>query len=175
MTARENACGKDDCWYALHVRSRHEFVARDDLRRRGLETYLPVVSRLRRWKDRKKAVDFPLFPGYIFVQLADGAGSFLPALRTRGAVRLISLVPGEPTAVDPVEFHSLRTMVESGLEVDIYPHLTEGTPVRVARGPLTGAQGVLRSREGDHLFMVNVELLGRSVGVRINGDDIEPC
>jgi len=51
-------------WYAVHVRSRHEFKVVERLSMKDIETFLPAVERVSRWKDRKKTVAFPLFPGY---------------------------------------------------------------------------------------------------------------
>jgi transcription antitermination factor NusG len=162
-------------WYALHVKSRHEFVARDELAKKGIETYLPTARKLRFWKDRKKLVDFPLFPGYLFVQSAPNPEEFLRVLKTRGAVNLVSLEPGQPATVPPEEINSLRILLESDVEFDVYPNLKEGARVRVRRGPLRGAEGVLTKREEQHTFTVNIEILGRGVSVRINAEEIEPC
>lgn len=160
-------------WYALYVKSRHEFVAEGELRRKGIETYLPSVKRLRRWKDRKKFVDFPLFPGYLFVNVQQRPEEFLNVLRTRGVVTLVSSEPGYPTPIPSEEINSLMLLVESGKELDIYPHLKEGTRVRVRRGPLKSAEGILEKKEDQYIFLVNIEILGRSVGVKIYADDAE--
>lgn len=160
-------------WYALYVKSRHEFVTELDLRRKGIETYLPSVKRLRRWKDRNKFVDFPVFPGYLFVHILPHPEDFLNVLKTRGAVTLLYAEPGYPTPVTPEEINSLRLMVESGKEFNIYPHLKEGTRVRVRRGPLTGAEGILEKKEDQCMLLVSIELLGRSIGVKIYADDVE--
>lgn len=172
-TAPGIQCGTKANWYALYVKSRHEFVAQQECERKGLQTFLPSVKRLRRWKDRKKFIDFPLFPGYLFVHVRQNPEEFLEVLKTRGVVTFISLEPGAPTPVSPEEIRSLRTLIESGEEFDTYPHLSEGSRVRVRYGPLKGAEGVLRKKEGQHMFLVNVELLGRSLGVKIYADDVE--
>ncbi len=160
-------------WYALSVRSRHEFVARDELQKKGIETFLPSVMQLRQWRDRKKNVEFPVFPGYLFVAVARCAENFLRVVQTHGTVALISLEPGHPTPVAPEEIEALKTVIASGRPFDVYPHFQEGARVRIRRGPLQGAEGVLAKKDEHHLFCVNVELLGRSVGLRINAEDIE--
>lgn len=91
----------------------------------------------------------------------------------QGAVTLVSSEPGIPTPVPPEEISSLRVLVESGEELDIYPHLREGTQVRVRRGPLKGAEGILQEKGGQYMFLININLLGRSVGLKIYADDIE--
>jgi transcription antitermination factor NusG len=160
-------------WYALRVKSRHEFVVSQELSRKGVDNFLPAVTRVQQWKDRKKMVDFPLFPGYVFVHLVPAPGEFLNVVKTRGSVSFVSLEPGHPTAVSPDEIASLRVMLESGKPIDVFPSLREGTSVRVKRGPLQGAVGILSRREDHHLFIVNIEILGRSVGLKIHADDVE--
>jgi transcriptional antiterminator NusG len=160
-------------WYALYVKSRHEFVTNNELRKKGIESYLPAVTRLRRWKDRKKLIDIPLFPGYLFVFVDPNPEAFLDVLKTRGAVNFVALDPGYPTPLSPEEIESLKIMLESGREVNLYPSFKEGTSVRVKRGSLKGAEGVLKKMESHYVFHVNIDILGRSVGVKLWADDIE--
>ncbi len=162
-------------WYALYVKSRHEFVVFNELREKKIEVFLPSIKKMSQWKDRKKLIEYPLFPGYVFVQVPSYPGAFLAVLKTRGVVTFISLVQGKPTPVAPEEISSLRLLIEGGGEIDIYPHLKEGTRVRVKNGPLKNAEGVLAKREHEYLFAVNIELLGRSVAVKIGVHDIEPA
>ncbi len=160
-------------WYVLYVKSRHEFSTCDELLKKGVEAYVPAVRRLRQWKDRRKFVDFPLFPGYVFVRISGTPEAFLGVLKTRGVVRFVSLRPGVPTPVPAGEVNSLKLLIKSGEDFDIHPEIKEGSRVRVRRGPLRGAEGVLKSKENQHTFFVNIELLGRSVGVRVYADDLE--
>lgn len=160
-------------WYVVYVKSRHEFVVYDELERKDIAAFLPSARKTSQWKDRKKAIDHPLFPGYVFVQVPARPGSFLEVLKTRGVVSFITLEPGMPTPVVPEEIDSLRLMVGSGGEIDIYPHLKEGMRVRVKRGPLENAEGILWKKDDEYRFSINVELLGRSVAVRISAGDIE--
>ncbi len=160
-------------WYALYVKSRHEFLTYNELMKKGIIAYLPYVKKLRQWKDRKKYVNFPLFPGYLFVHIEPVQKQFLSVVKTPGVVRLLSYRPGYPIAVSSDEINSLKIMLESGRKIDIFPHLKEGMQVRVRRGPLKGAVGTLLRKEEDYMIFVNIELLGRSVGVRIYSDDVE--
>ncbi len=160
-------------WFALYVKSRHEFFTHNELQKKSIETFLPAAKKWRQWKDRKKLVDFPIFPGYLFVQISPNPERFLDVLKTKGAVTLISAELGHPTPVPPEEIHSLRLLIESGKELDIYPHLKEGTLVRVRRGLFQGAEGILQKKEDQYIFLVNIKLLGRSVGVKIHADDVE--
>lgn len=160
-------------WYALRVKSRHEFVTADELTRKDIENFLPSVSRVRQWKDRKKVVNFPLFPGYLFVHLEPQPGAFLDVLKTRGSVCFVSLEPGQPTSLLPEEIASLRVMLECGEQLDVFPAFKEGTAVRVKRGPLSGIVGILVKRESHQMFFINIDILGRSVGLKICAEDVE--
>ncbi len=160
-------------WYALWVRSRHEFVTADQLKKRGIETFLPSVTKMRRWSDRGKAVTFPLFPGYLFVHILPCAEMFLNVLKTHGTVHFVSQEPGHPTPVDPVEIHALKLMLCHNGDIDIYPHLCEGARVSVKHGPLKGAVGILAKKQDSNLFLVNIEILGRSIGTKIDAEELE--
>ena len=160
-------------WYALYTKSRHEFIANNELMKKGIITFLPSVKKLRQWKDRKKWVDFPLFPGYLFVYIRPNPEEFVNVLRTIGVVRFLSFEPGNPAPVPPEEINSLKILLKSGKEFDIYPHLKEGTRVRLVRGPLMGAEGVIRKKEDHYMLIINIEILGRSVGVKVYAGDIE--
>jgi len=160
-------------WFALYVKSRHEFVTDGELQKKGIETFLPSVKISKQWKDRRKLIDFPLFPGYLFVHICPNPEEFLNVYKTRGAVTLVYAEPGYPAPVSPEEISSLKLLIESRKELDIYPHIKEGTRVRVRRGPLKGAEGILEKKEDQYIFLANIEILGRSVGVKIYADDIE--
>ncbi|MEW6001497.1 MAG: UpxY family transcription antiterminator [Nitrospirota bacterium] len=160
-------------WFALYVKSRHEFSTDGELRKKGIETFLPSVKKLRQWKDRRKLIDFPLFPGYLFVHILPNPEEVINVLKTRGAVNFVTAKPGHPTAVPTEEIDSLRLLIDSGKDLDVYPHLKEGTWVRVKRGPIKGAEGILYKKEDRYTFLVNINLLGRSVGVKIFADDVE--
>jgi transcriptional antiterminator NusG len=160
-------------WYVVYVKSRHEFVTHKELTRRCVEAYLPSIKKVRQWSDRKVFIEVPLFPGYLFVHVRPHADDFLYVLKTRGVVSLLSLIPGHPTPLPDEAIDSLKLLVESGDELDIYPFLKEGAHVRVKRGPLTGAEGMLSKKEDHYMFLVAIELLGRSIGVKIYADDLE--
>ncbi len=160
-------------WYALFVKSRHEFVTSSELSKKGVETFLPSVKRLRMWKDRRKIVEFPLFPGYVFVHTKSDAQTFLDVIRTRGTVSFVTYEPGRPASIDGAEIEALRRMVNNDQSLDVYPHLSEGSSVRIKKGPLRDIEGVLLEKDYSHIFIVNIEILGRSVGMKVHAEDLE--
>ena len=122
-------------WYAVWTRSRHEQVVRDQLARKHFEAFLPTITRWSRWKDRKKKVDWPLFPGYCFVRF-DPADT-LPILKCTGVVNIVSF-DGKPAQIPDYELDSIRLLIGSELQYDPCPLIREGMMVSVVHGPLRG-------------------------------------
>jgi transcription termination/antitermination protein NusG len=160
-------------WYAVYVKSRHEFVVSEELQRKGIETFLPSITKMNRWKDRNKLVEVPLFPSYLFVSIAPDPEEFLRVLKTRGAVTFISLEPGHPTPLVSEEILTLRRLLDVKKDVRVYPHMKQGARVRIKRGIFVGAKGFLAREEDHHVFFVSIDLLGRTVGVKFYADDVE--
>ena len=97
-------------WFAIWTRSRHEHVVREQLERKQIEAFLPTVTRWSRWKDRKKKVDWPLFPGYCFARFDHRER--LPILKCTGVVNIISF-EGELAPIPDHEILGIRRLVES--------------------------------------------------------------
>ena len=157
-------------WYAIWTRSRHEQVVRDQLQRKGLEAFLPTIRRWSHWKDRKKQIDWPLFPGYCFVRF-NGAER-LPVLKCVGVVNIVSF-DGDIAPIPEHEIESIRQLVESDLQFDPCPLIREGTMVEVTHGPLKGVVGRL-VRKGSHARLVlSVDLIGQAVSVEVDASDVK--
>ena len=156
-------------WYAVWTRSRHEQVVRDQLQRKGLEAFLPTITRWSRWKDRKKQIDWPLFPGYCFARF--DAAERLPVLKCTGVVNIVSF-DGDIVAIPEHEIESIRRLVESDLQFDPCPLIREGMMVEVTHGPLKGVVGRL-VRKGAHARLVlAVDLIGQAVSVEVDASDV---
>ncbi len=156
-------------WYALWTRSRHEQVVRDQLVRKGVEAFLPTIPRWSRWKDRKKKIDWPLFPGYCFARF--DSHERLPILKCTGVVTIVSF-NGEIAPIPEQEIEGIRRLVESDLQYDPCPLIREGMMVEVVHGPLTSVVGRL-VRKGAHARLVlAVDLIGQAVSVEVDAADV---
>lgn len=160
-------------WFAVYVRTRHEFIVHEELLRKKIDAFLPSVQRHRQWHDRRKVINYPLFPGYLFVNICPEPATLLSVLRTTGTVRILSSPNGKPISVAPEEISSLRLMVETGQDLNVYPSLKEGTRVRIKAGSLRGVEGVLVVKGNQHICVVNIGIFGRSVGIKIHAEDLE--
>ncbi|MGH9409832.1 MAG: transcription termination/antitermination NusG family protein, partial [Vicinamibacterales bacterium] len=133
-------------WYAIWTRSRHEQVVREQLERKGLEAFLPTITRWSRWKDRKKQIDWPLFPGYCFARF--DPAERLPVLKCTGVVNIVSF-DGDIAPIPAHEIEGIRQLVASDLQYDPCPLIREGMMAEVTHGPLKGVFGRL-VRKGAH-------------------------
>lgn len=159
-------------WFAVWTRSRHEGTVLQQLQEKKIEAFLPTCTRWSRWKDRKKKIEWPLFPGYCFTRI-DPAAS-LPVLKCSGVVSLLS-ADGRPLAIPNEEIEAIRTLVTSELRYDPCPLIHEGARVEVVWGPLRGVVGRL-VRKGSHARLVlAVDLIGQAVSVEVDAADVRPC
>jgi transcription antitermination factor NusG len=159
-------------WYAIWTRSRHEQVVREQLERKHIEAFLPTITRWSRWKDRKKKIDWPLFPGYCFAKFdADAA---LPVLKCTGVVNIVSF-EGKPAPIPAYELDSIRLLIGSELQYDPCPMIQEGMMVEVVHGPLRGVIGRLIRKEALKARLVlSVDLIGQAVSVEVDAADVKP-
>jgi transcriptional antiterminator NusG len=158
-------------WFAIWTRSRHEKAVHEQLGRKDVESFLPTVTRWSRWKDRKKQIAWPLFPGYVFARFDPSIS--LPILKCTGVVSIVSF-GGRPAPIPELEIDGIRRLVESELKYDPCPLIREGMMVEVVHGPLKGVVGRLL-RKGSHARLVlAVDLIGRAVSVTVDAADVRP-
>ena len=158
-------------WFALWTRSRHEQVVREQLEQKQVEAFLPTLPRWSRWKDRKKKIDWPLFPGYCFARF--NPDDALPVLKVPGVVSIVSF-EGKPAPIPDYELESIRLLVGSELQFDPCPLIHEGMMVEVVHGPLTGVVGRLLRKDAKHArLMLSVDLIGQAVSVEVDAASVK--
>jgi transcription termination/antitermination protein NusG len=160
-------------WFAVHVHSRHEFQVSQRITGTGIEAFLPSVERLRRWKDRNKLLQFPLFPGYLFVHTDRSHHARLAILKTKGVVGILGTVPGEPEPVPDDHILSLKKLVDNKAALDPYPYLEEGQRARIKSGPFAGVEGILIQKSERHTLVLSVDILRQSAAVTIDASEVE--
>ncbi len=167
-------------WHAIYVKSRCEKKTAFFLAAHGLQHYLPTVMKQRRWKGRKREVEVPLFPGYVFLRRdfeADCAyDSRVEILRMPGVVKIVGAgSPLEPVLhVPDQEIFNIKTVLERKMKVDPYRYsVAVGQTVRITKGPLAGVEGVVVERRGVYRLILHVKLIMQAVAVEIHPGDIE--
>ena len=160
-------------WYALHTRARHERVVENRLREQGMETFLPIVGEVHKWSDRKKKVEVPLFGCYVFVHCALNAENRTLVHRVDSVLGFVG-VQGTGLPIPDEQIESIRTVLAQATSWRAHPFLQAGQRVRVRGGALDGLEGVFLSENGDHSLVISVDVIQRSMAVRIDGYDVEP-
>ncbi len=161
-----------DPWYAVQVRPRTEKLIAQVLEHKGFENYLPLYRVRRRWSDRFKEVELPLFPGYVFCRL-DFSRRILPLLTTPGVVRILG-VGRAPCPVPEHEIEAIDLVIRSGYPVFPWNAPRIGQPVCLEYGPLAGVAGILIGFKKRSRLVVSVSILKRSVAVEIESDWARP-
>ncbi len=164
--------GSESHWFALATRSRHEKTIFSVLETKGIEAFLPLISQLHRWSDRKKLVRVPLFPGYLFVRLNGTADLRLQALETRGIVGFVGS-GGKGLPIPDKQIQDIQTVLASKAPCALFPFLRAGQRVRIRGGCLDGIEGILVARNEDRSLVISVEPILQSVAIRIKGYEIE--
>jgi len=162
-----------ESWYAVHTRARHEKVVEQRLREQGMTTFLPLVTEVHGWSDRRKSVELPLFGCYVFVKLAPIGEERLRVLRIDGVFKFVG-ARGLGTPIAEGQIDAVRTLVGQQIPWSAHPFLQIGQRVRVRGGALDGVEGILLSRDEDHSLVVSIDAIQRSIAVRIQGYDVEP-
>jgi len=160
-------------WYAVHVRSNFEKRVSIDLATKGVECYVPAVKETRTWTDRKKTIEVPLFPGYVFTRMYDTPALRHVVMRSPGAVRILGN-GGLIEAVPTVEVEAIQRLIQSNVPLLAHPLLREGAMVRIWRGPLKDLEGLLVRIKSQTRLVLSVELLSRSVSTEVDASDVEP-
>lgn len=158
-------------WYAVYTKSRHEKVAEANLRARGIATFLPLREVVSRWKDRRKIVNVPLFPSYVFVSACPP--EIFKIMYTKGVLRVVGC-NGTPVSVPGEQVEAIKMLTQSKLKYDPYPYLDKGREVMIKNGPLQGVVGKISEKRSKHTFVLSIDLIKRAVSVEINVLDLEP-
>jgi transcriptional antiterminator NusG len=160
-------------WYAVQTRSRFEKTVASQLHAKSIETYLPAFGEVRQWKDRKKFLEMPAFPGYVFVRIVAGGPARVEVLKTLGAVRIL----GSSETIEPVpdhEIEAVRLLLQSSGKCVSHPFVQEGTWVRVRRGALKDLEGILVRIKNHNRLVVSIDLLNQGVATEVDAEDVEP-
>ena len=160
---------ESSCWQVVYTYSQYEKKVYKEFQRRSIESFLPLQKQVRQWSDRKRKVEVPLFPNYIFVRVA--LQNIWNVLRINGIVKFISS-EGRPVTVSDATVDSIKKLVNH--EVEVTNELfTEGDIVKVTRGALSGTEGILVEKKGKSRLAIQVNIMKQSVLVDIAPDDLE--
>jgi transcription antitermination factor NusG len=160
----------DERWFALSVVPRKEKHTAQALRVKGYDEFLPLYSERRRWSDRVKKVELPLFTGYVFARFDPKLR--LPLLKMPTVLSIVGL-GRDPEPIPDREIEALQAVCRSGVDAIPHPYVTIGAKVRVNDGPLNGVEGILLEEKKSRMIL-SITLLQRSVSVEVESEWIAP-
>jgi transcription antitermination factor NusG len=160
----------DPHWYAVYTCANHEKQVATQFLERNIEHFLPLYDSVRRWADRKKRIQLPLFDGYVFVRI--GLRDRMAVLRVPSVVRLVGF-NGHPAMLSAQEIDFLKNTLLPQLRAEPHPYLKIGRTVRIVRGALQGAEGVLIRKKKASRVVVAIDLIARAASVEVETADIE--
>jgi transcriptional antiterminator NusG len=164
---------KEAQWFAVRTRSRHEKLVARQLEKQGIQAYLPVITKINQWSDRRKQVEEPLFSGYAFVRLNPTSVDRVRILQTQGVVSFVG-VQGTGIPIPDQEIENINTLLASKVTYEERPYLHVGQRVRVCGGALDGLEGILTAENSDRSVVISIGLIQRSLSVRVAGYNVEP-
>jgi transcription antitermination factor NusG len=172
LMPRSGVLADQTSWFAIQTRPRYEKKVSAELQEKRVEAFLPLYSARHQWSDRRRLVQMPLFPGYIFVRIAQSLNARVSVLQTNGVISFVG-VRNMGIPIPDCEIDAVRKVIEVGVKFEPYPHLQLGQRVCVRGGCLDGVTGVLTAINGDRSLVVSVNLIQRSIAMRIEGYEIE--
>lgn len=162
-----------EAWFAVHTRSKCERKVATQLGQREINCFLPVIKEVHLWSDRRKVIDQPLFPGYVFVRIPAEDRTRVAVLRTNGVSGFVG-IQGQGIPIPDVEIENIQVLLSSKVPFEPYPFLLVGQKVRIRGGYLDGVEGILAAKNSDRSVVISVDLIQRSLAVRVSGFDLEP-
>src|SRR5207244_11192619 len=151
-------------WYAVQTRARHEKVVSERLHEQGVTTFLPMISEVHRWSDRRKTVELPLFSCYVFVRMVPRNEERVRVHRVNGVFGIIG-VRGEGTPIPDEQIQAVRTLIGEQLPWSFHPFLKIGQRVRIRRGSMEGVEGVLLAGDVNRTLDAPFDAILRSLAV----------
>ncbi len=163
-----------ESWYALYVQVNHEKEVIKRLEQKDVSCFLPLMEAWSKRRDRRKKIQLPMFPGYVFVNVILDSSANLTIVKTPGALSLLHNSEG-PLSIPSYQIVNLKTLIVSAQSLQIHSYLKEGDWVRVMRGPLAGCVGILKRTDPKRgRLVVSVDIIKQSVSVELDLEDVEP-
>lgn len=157
-------------WFAIYTKPRHEYKAEEEIRNRSIEVYLPTIIVEKRWSDRKKKVEEPLFKSYLFVKVDECER--INCLKIPSVIKTVCF-NGKPSIIPDWQIESLRKILVEKPDLFVTNRIEVGQKVKIIEGPFRDVIGVVTEhKEGEKHLAVSIDLLKRSVLVRLPNDSI---
>jgi transcription termination/antitermination protein NusG len=160
---------KNKHWFALYTKPRQEFKAAAQLNSISVGFYLPTFVSIRKWSDRKKKIEVPLFNGYIFIYASEKER--LMSVEQKAIVRTISF-QGKPSIIPDWQIESLKKLLAETPDVFITDKIETGEHIKIVSGPFEGIVGIVKKVNSENWLIISLELLNRSVSAKLPRESV---
>ena len=168
--ATKETIEKERHWYALYVQPRKEKVVHRELQKRDFECYLPLKKEIRKWADRKKQVELPLFTSYVFVKIEEYKQ--WDVLQVPGAVKFIWF-GGKAVPIPEHQIESIKILIARDIAFELIPQqIRKGDLVRIKEGPFEGLVGTVLRNDNKTRFLISVNSIGTDIRLEIGEEDL---
>jgi transcription antitermination factor NusG len=158
-------------WYAVHTRSRHEKKVAVELEEKGITAYVPLLNQVRRWSDRRKLIQTPLFSCYTFIHAALVPEVHAAVVRVPGVLAMVGS-QHHAIPIPDIQIENIRTLLAHNISLTPYSFLKVGQRVRIRGGVLDGVEGILLEG-GSRRLVISVESIHHSLSISVEGHNVE--
>jgi len=152
-------------WIVVRSKPRSEKIAYAQLKEKGIEAYLPLLKERRKWSDRKKWVEFPLFSSYLFAKIEIKNSIFV--LQTNGVSSLVKF--GEEIAIVQDEVvNAIKLAIDGGYQLTPAEYFIAGNAVEVIEGPMRGVKGIVAQLKGKDRLVIKIDAIQQALSIDID-------
>jgi len=149
-------------WYLAYTKPKHEKKVFEKLMEKQINSYLPTVKKVRKWSDRKKIIEEPLFPSYVFIYLKD-ASHYFTSLEQEGVLFYVRFGKKIARVNDDI-VNNIKLVASHGYQLETSTdRLYEGQRIIIQDGPLTGLSCEMVRYKGKEKILVRVNLLNQNI------------
>jgi transcription antitermination factor NusG len=146
-------------WFALYTKPRNEKKVAENLASLGIEVYCPLVTTIKQWSDRKKKVESPLIPSYVFVKIEEANRK--DVFQVAGVVQYVFWL-GKPAKIKPHEIEALKTQLAAPVVKVTLETWTPNAQIQINEGPFKNQMAVV-----EKVSTNKVTLILKSLGIRL--------
>jgi transcription antitermination factor NusG len=157
-------------WYACYTKSRAEKKVAERLNAEGIECYLPLKKERRKWSDRLKVVEFPLFTSYVFVKVEP---SDFTRVRQQGDIVQFITFEGKAASIPDDQIEYIKRVLGSNHELELVPSgMKPGQKIEILKGHLMGVKGELIRHQGRHKVLIRLDEIGQGLLITVEAESI---
>ena len=158
-------------WIAVYTKSNHEKVVIQELEKKNIESYCPILKQRRQWSDRKRWVEFPLFRSYVFAKIE--LKNSLYILETMGVHHIIKFQGNISTIPDEI-IQNIKSMIDGDFTIEQIEYFVKGDEVKVVDGPLKGMEGIVVKIKNENKLVLKVAAIQQAIAVQIPPGYLKP-